>query len=71
MSIIPSIETIANPFWFTKVIITCYNQTMKKITQFILKQYAKMSGEKKIRLAMDLSQMVREVRKMGHAQTGA
>ena len=44
---------------------------MKKVTKFILKQYAKMSGEKKIRLAMDLSQMVREVRKMGHAQTGA
>lgn len=44
---------------------------MNKLTTFILKKYARMSGEKKIRLAMSLSQMVRDVRKMGKAQMGA
>ncbi len=44
---------------------------MKKLTKLILKKYAQMSGEKKIRLAMSLSQMVRDVRKAGVAQTGA
>lgn len=29
-----------------------------------------MTGEKKIRLGMDLSKMVRQVRKAGMAQTG-
>lgn len=43
---------------------------MKRLTYFILKKYAKMSGEKKIRLAMDLSLMVREVRKAGKEATG-
>lgn len=41
------------------------------MTRYILKKYARMSGEKKIRLAMDLSKMVRDVRKMGVVQTGA
>lgn len=44
---------------------------MKKLTRFILKQYAQMSGDKKIRLAMSLSKMVRDVRKAGLTQTGA
>lgn len=44
---------------------------MKKITLFILKKYAQMSGEKKIRLGMSLSKMVRDVRKAGVVQTGA
>lgn len=44
---------------------------MKKLTLFILKKYAKMSGEKKIRLGMSLSQMVRDVRKAGIAKMGA
>ena len=44
---------------------------MKKVTLFLLKKYAKMSGEKKVRLGMSLSQMVRDVRKMGIAKMGA
>lgn len=44
---------------------------MNKLTAFILKKYARMSGEKKIRLGLSLSQMVRDVRKTGKAQTGA
>ncbi len=44
---------------------------MEKLTQFILKKYAKMSGEKKVRLGMSLSQMARDVRKAGTIQTGA
>jgi len=43
---------------------------MKKVTLFLLKQYAKMSGEKKIRIAMGLSKAVREVRKAGKLATG-
>ena len=44
---------------------------MKKVTRFILKEYAKMSGEKKIRLALSLSKMVRDVRKAGIVKMGA
>lgn len=44
---------------------------MKKITAFILKKYAQMPGQKKIRLAMSLSEMVRDVRAAGKVQTGA
>lgn len=44
---------------------------MKKVTLFILKKYAQMSGDKKIRLGMSLSKMARDVRKSGAAQTGA
>ena len=44
---------------------------MKKVTLYILKKYARMPGEKKVRLAMGLSKMVRDVRKMGAVQTGA
>lgn len=43
---------------------------MNKLTAFILKKYAKMSGEKKIRLALSLSKMVRDVRKAGIAKMG-
>ncbi len=43
---------------------------MNKLTQFILKKYAKMSGEKKVRLGMSLSQMVRDVRKAGIDKMG-
>lgn len=44
---------------------------MNKLTTFILKKYAKMSGEKKIRLALSLSKMVRDVREAGKARMGA
>ena len=44
---------------------------MKKIIPFLLKQYKKMSGDKKIRIAMQLSQFVRNVRKDGIRTTGA
>lgn len=44
---------------------------MKKITRFILKKYSKMSGEKKIQLGMDLSQMARDVRAAGKLKMGA
>lgn len=42
---------------------------MKKITRFLLKQYAKMSGEKKIKIAMDMSETARKVRAQGATQT--
>lgn len=42
----------------------------KKMTAYLLKQYAKMSGEKKIRIAMKLSAAVRAVRKAGMLATG-
>lgn len=48
-----------------------YNQFMNKLTAFILKKYARMSGEKKIRLGLNLSKMVRDVRKAGMAKMGA
>lgn len=38
---------------------------MKKITSFLLKQYGKMSGDKKVRISLSLSQMVRRIRKDG------
>lgn len=44
---------------------------MNRLTEFILKKYARMSGEKKIRLGMGLSKTVLDVRKTGKAQTGA
>lgn len=55
----------------------CYNTSspmktpQKKLTAFLLKQYAQMSGDKKIRIAMKLSAAVRAVRKAGIAVTGA
>ncbi len=44
---------------------------MKKITPYLLAQYKKMSGDKKVRIAMKLSQSVRAVRKAGVLATGA
>jgi hypothetical protein len=44
---------------------------MKKLVKFLLKGYAKMSGDKKVRLGMKLSEAVRQVRKAGIAATGA
>lgn len=44
---------------------------MKKISATLLKQYKKMSGDKKIRIAMKLSQFVRDVRRAGIRATGA
>jgi len=44
---------------------------MKKLTKFLLKKYSQMSGDKKIRLGMKLSEAVRRVRKDGIAAMGA
>lgn len=38
---------------------------MKKTTSFLLKKYARMSGDEKIRLGLSLSQAVRNVRQDG------
>ena len=43
---------------------------MKKLTAFILKEYGKMSGDKRIRLGLSLSNMVRVVRRAGIKATG-
>jgi len=40
------------------------------MTQFILRQYTKMSGEKKVWIALGLSKAVRAVRKAGITATG-
>lgn len=45
--------------------------SVKKQVYFILKQYSKMSGDKKIRLGFSLSETVRAVRKAGKLATGA
>ena len=50
-----------------------YNWAMaqrKNLTQFLLSRYGKMSGSKKVRLGMELSEMVRKVRKAGKVATG-
>lgn len=44
---------------------------MKKITAFVLQRYSKMSGDKKVRLGLSLSKMVREVRMAGVKATGS
>jgi len=44
---------------------------MKKNTVDLLRKYAKMSGDKKIRLAIKLSEMVRRVRQDGKIATGS
>lgn len=44
---------------------------MQKLTNLILKKYAQMSGDQKIRLGLSLSKMVREVRKAGKITTGS
>ena len=43
---------------------------MKKIVSFLVKKYAKMSGEKKTRIALTLSKTVRVVRRAGSVATG-
>ncbi len=43
---------------------------MKHVTSDILKKYARMSGDKKVRIGLDLSRMVRKVRKAGSIATG-
>lgn len=50
-----------------------YNRVMvqkKDLAQCLLSRYRKMSGSKKIRLGMELSEMVRKVRKSGMIATG-
>jgi len=42
----------------------------QKINKLLLSKYRKMSGDKKIRLGMRLSEMVRKVRKAGAVATG-
>jgi hypothetical protein len=44
---------------------------MKKIAPFLLKQYSRMSGEKKMKIGMQLSKAVREMRQAGKRATGA
>jgi hypothetical protein len=43
---------------------------MKKVTSFLVKKYTHMSGENKVRIAMDLSKTVRLVRQTGSIATG-
>ena len=38
---------------------------MKRVTRFLLKKYGEMSGDKKVRIALDLSDVVRKIRKDG------
>ena len=42
---------------------------MKKMASVLLEQYKKMSGEKKVKLAMQWSKLVRDVNKQGLNQT--
>jgi len=44
---------------------------MKKACPILLKRYSEMSGDKKVRLGLRLSEMVRQVRKEGKVATGA
>jgi len=43
---------------------------MKKTTPFLLKQYGRMSGAKKMKIAMQLSFAVRTMREAGKRATG-
>lgn len=43
---------------------------MKKTASFLVKKYAKMSGDKKTRIAFNLSKTVRLVRQAGSVATG-
>ena len=43
---------------------------MKKVARLLLKKYKKLSGDTKVRIALDLSKTVRQVRKAGIASTG-
>lgn len=36
----------------------------------LIKKYSRMSGDKKVRIGLDLSRLVREVRKSGSIATG-
>ena len=38
---------------------------MKKIAKFLIKKYSEMTGDKKVRIALSLSDMVRKIRKAG------
>lgn len=38
---------------------------MKNVTSFLIKQYAKMPGDKKVEIGMNLSKVIRQVRKDG------
>jgi hypothetical protein len=42
---------------------------VKNITPFLLKQYSKMPGKKKIAIAMELSELARQVNRQGSIQT--
>jgi len=44
---------------------------MKKAGPILLKRYSEMSGDKKVRLGLRLSEVVRQVRKEGKVATGA
>ena len=50
-----------------------YNGMMKQkktLTELLIIKYRKMSGDKKIRLGMQLSETVRKIRKEGMLATG-
>ena len=38
---------------------------MKKIASFLIKKYSEMSGDKKVKIALSLSEMVRKIKKEG------
>ena len=42
---------------------------MNKMASVLLEQYKKMSGEKKVKLAMQWSELVRKINKTGQIQT--
>lgn len=43
---------------------------MKKMARFLIQKYSHMSGDKKVRIALDLSQLVRDIRKAGAISMG-
>jgi len=51
--------------------IVPFGELMKKVGSILLKRYSEMSGDKKVRLGLRLSEMVRQVRKEGKVATGA
>ena len=40
-------------------------ESMKKIAPFLIKKYSEMSGDKKVKIALSLSEMVRKIKKEG------
>jgi len=38
---------------------------MKKLAPFLIKKYSEMSGDKKVKISLSLSEMVRKIRKEG------